>query len=254
MGSLLYTVQSNLLFVSLSNLSGAVYQVTYQLKILTTAVLSVLILGKSLGPTKWCGLLLLTLGVALIQLPRGSGDGADAAGSTNGNGNTAVGLTAVLSACVTSGLAGVYLEKILKQSDASIWLRNIQLGSIGAVLALLGCFVQDGAQIREYGFMQGYSSMVWAVILLQAVGGLVVAAVLKYADNILKCFGNALSIVLSCLLSAAFLKEFVPDFLFVIGTLLVLTATTLYSIGVPEFVQLTWNRLLGGWRKAPLEE
>lgn len=39
-------VQNNLLFISLSNLSGAVYQVTYQLKILTTAVLSVVILGK----------------------------------------------------------------------------------------------------------------------------------------------------------------------------------------------------------------
>lgn len=39
-------MQNNLLFISLSNLSGAVYQVTYQLKILTTAVLSVVILGK----------------------------------------------------------------------------------------------------------------------------------------------------------------------------------------------------------------
>ena len=40
-------VQNNLLFIALSNLSGAVYQVTYQLKILTTAVLSVIILGKA---------------------------------------------------------------------------------------------------------------------------------------------------------------------------------------------------------------
>merc|ERR1712032_613783 len=71
------------------------------------------------------------------------------------------------------------------------------------------------------------------VISLQALGGLVVAAVLKYADNILKCFGNALSIVLSCLLSAVFLQEFVPDLLFMIGTILVLVATSLYSLGVP---------------------
>lgn len=42
-------VQNNLLFIALSNLSGAVYQVTYQLKILTTAVLSVIILGKAIG-------------------------------------------------------------------------------------------------------------------------------------------------------------------------------------------------------------
>merc|ERR1712232_233563 len=90
-----------------------------------------------------------------------------------------------------------------------------------------------GDRISESGFLQGYSPLVWGVILLQAVGGLVVASVLKYADNILKCFGNALSIVLSCLMSAALLREFVPDLLFVLGTILVLIATSLYSLGVP---------------------
>merc|ERR1712083_943668 len=104
--------------------------------------------------------------------------------------------------------------------------------------ALLGCFVKDGEKIRADGFMQGYCGLVWTVILLQAVGGLVVAAVLKYADNILKCFGNALSIVISCVLSAVFLEEFVPDSLFVLGTMLVLLATSLYSLGIPRFLQL----------------
>jgi len=239
--SLLYTVQNNLLFVSLSNLSGAVYQVTYQLKILTTAVLSVIILGKALGPTKWCSLFLLTGGVSLIQFPRG--EGAETSHSAQPeNGSTTVGLTAVLSACITSGLAGVYLEKILKQSDASIWLRNIQLAFFGAILAFILCFAKDSSKIQQDGFLQGYNSLVWGVIILQAVGGLVVAAVLKYADNILKCFGNAVSIVLSCMLSEILLQEFTPDLLFVFGTILVLLATSLYSLGLPQEVQ----RLLKG--------
>lgn len=258
---LLYTVQNNLLFISLSNLSGAVYQVTYQLKILTTAVLSVVILGKSLGTTKWSALFMLTAGVALIQMPRGPPpEDADAAEadlttttSQHPEGNALVGLVAVLSACVTSGLAGVYLEKILKQTDASIWLRNIQLAICGSALGLLGAVWQDGAKIREGGFLQGYNRLVWGVILLQAVGGLVVAAVLKYADNLLKCFGNALSICISCLLSAVLLREFVPDKLFVLGTLLVLMATYVYSIGVPEFVRLRWNRLSGDALKSKVD-
>merc|ERR1711862_857677 len=116
-----------------------------------------------------------------------------------------------------------------------------------------GCFMQDGAKIMQDGFLQGYSPIVWTVILLQAVGGLVVAAVLKYADNILKCFGNALSIVLSCLLSAVFLQEFEPDRFFVLGTFLVLLATTLYSIGVPQAVQLLWNSKLGSLGKAKVD-
>lgn len=242
--SLLYTVQNNLLFVSLSNLSGAVYQVTYQLKILTTAVLSVAILGKALGATKWSSLLMLTAGVSLIQFPRGEGASHDHSAQP-ANGNAVVGLVAVLSACMTSGLAGVYLEKILKQTDASIWLRNIQLALFGAVAALAGCIVTDGSKIQQDGFLQGYSSLVWGVIILQAVGGLVVAAVLKYADNILKCFGNAVSIVLSCVLSGVFLQEFTPDLLFVLGTILVLMATSLYSLGLPTEVQRMFKEMGG---------
>merc|ERR1712139_750348 len=125
--------------------------------------------------------------------------------------------------------------------------------AFGAVAALVGCFVTDGPKIRENGFLQGYSSLVWFVIILQAVGGLVVAAVLKYADNILKCFGNALSIVISCFLSGALLHEFTPDGLFVVGTLLVLTATSLYILGLPQTVQRIFNQQLGGSLKSKVD-
>merc|ERR1712107_914525 len=117
-----------------------------------------------------------------------------------------------------------------KQTDASIWMRNIQLALFGCMLALIGTWLQDGALIREHGFLQGYSALVWGVIVLQAIGGLVVAAVLKYADNILKCFGNAVSIILSCLLSSVLLMEFVPDINFICGTMLVMVATTMYTM------------------------
>ena len=51
---LLYTFQNNLLYMALENLPAAVYQVTYQGKILTTAVLSVLMLGKTLNKFGKC--------------------------------------------------------------------------------------------------------------------------------------------------------------------------------------------------------
>ena len=43
------------------------------------------------------------------------------------------------------------------------------------------------------------SSQVWGVILLQSFGGLNVAFILRYADNILKGFAAAFSTVLRCL-------------------------------------------------------
>jgi solute carrier family 35 (UDP-sugar transporter), member A1/2/3 len=39
-----------------------------------------------------------------------------------------MGFTAVMVATLTSGFAGVYFEKILKNGPASVWIRNIQLG------------------------------------------------------------------------------------------------------------------------------
>lgn len=61
--SLLYTVQNNLLYLALTNLDAATYQVCYQLKILTTALFSALLLGRKFSPTKWLSLIILTIGV-----------------------------------------------------------------------------------------------------------------------------------------------------------------------------------------------
>ena len=40
--------------------------------------------------------------------------------------------------------------------------------------------------ISEKGFYVGYDSFVWFTVVQNALGGLLVAVVVKYADNILK--------------------------------------------------------------------
>lgn len=42
----------------------------------------------------------------------------------------------------------------------------------------------------------------WVVIVLQALGGLVVAVVITSADNVAKNFAASVSIVVSCVVSA----------------------------------------------------
>ncbi|KAL8776305.1 MAG: hypothetical protein Q9194_003237 [Teloschistes cf. exilis] len=65
----LYVLQNSLQYLAISNLDTAVFQVTYQFKILPTALFSVILLKRSLSLRKWLALALLMLGVAIVQLP-----------------------------------------------------------------------------------------------------------------------------------------------------------------------------------------
>ncbi|KAM9500752.1 solute carrier family 35 member A3b [Clarias gariepinus] len=223
----IYTLQNNLLYLALSHLDAATYQVTYQLKILTTALFSVSMLGKRLGVAQWLSLLILMIGIAFVQWPAQSVSSSEV--QEVAAGSQLIGVLAVLTACFSSGFAGVYFEKILKETKQSVWIRNIQLGLFGLIFGLIGVFAQDGDKVRENGILQGYNSVTWVVVILQAMGGLIVAAVIKYADNILKSFAMSASILLSTLISYFLLHDFNPTRLFFVGTVLVISATFLYG-------------------------
>lgn len=224
----LYTVQNNLAYFAMSHLEAATYQLLYQLKILTTALCSVLLLGRSLSWTQWFSLCVLSVGVGLVQ----TANTAPTANADEATRNSFVGFVAVLAACCSSGLAGVYFELVLKGSKTSLWVRNVQLSLIGLLFGLVPV-MKDQERVAAMGFFHGYNTVVWVVVLLQALGGLLVALVVKYADNILKGFATSISIIISCVCSY-FLFNTVVNTRFVVGALCVLYAVFLYSSAPPK--------------------
>lgn len=134
----------------------------------------------------------------------------------------------ILMACVLSGLAGVYFEKVLKTKGGSLWLRNIQLSLFSLPFALLAVFLKDGKGVAEKGFFVGYDWVVITAIACQSAGGLVVAVVVKYADNILKGFATSISIFISAFISIYLFQSTIGFFM--VGTALVLVATYMYSL------------------------
>ena len=189
--ALAYCLQNALFFVALSNLSAASYQLWSQSKTLTTALFFVFYLGGTLRPRQWAALAMLAAGVGLVQLTD------VASGSAALMGNPTIGIAAVLASSLLSGFSNVYLEKIIKTTDVSLWIRNVQLGLFSIPQAALLLLPEMGV-VRSLGLWAGFTPAVWLIVVLKAFGGLVVAAVVKYADNILKTFGTSVAIALTC--------------------------------------------------------
>ncbi|CAE6500506.1 unnamed protein product [Rhizoctonia solani] len=249
--AILYVIQNNLQFVAASNLDVATFQVTYQMKILTTAAFSVMLLRKRLSKAKWAALFFLALGVGIVQIqstapthdaPAPTSDNVDpvvksaaetAVGQAKHIMNPLKGFAAVSAACVTSGLAGVYFEMVLKGSQADLWVRNVQLSLFSLLPALVPIIFNNAGTTTDgrsfpFSLFANFSGWAWATVLTQVFGGLITAIVIKYSDNIMKGFATSLSIVLSFLASVA-LFDFRITLAFVIGSSTVLAATWMYN-------------------------
>ena len=67
---------------------------------------------------------------------------------------------------------------------------------------------------------------------LQVFGGLIVGMVVKYADNILKNFANALSVILT-VLGAIPLFGQIPSAWFIVGVAIVMSSVFMYQKATP---------------------
>ncbi|KAI6212701.1 UDP-galactose/UDP-N-acetylglucosamine transporter srf-3 [Aphelenchoides besseyi] len=238
----IYTLQNFLLYVAIDHLDAGTFMVTYQLKILTTALFTVIMLNRRLSVWQWIALAILTSAdegakqaVKMVQQVDSIRNlsTTKAVSETVGFAPTAqqplIGLAAVLAAALMSGFAGVYFEKILKESDVSIWLRNVQLATFAIPIALVMIISKDYATVQQNGWMHGFDWVVWFGTLLQSLGGLLIAVVVKYADNILKAFATSVAIIVSTVV-LIFFFDIIPEPLFLIGATLVISAVIVYSI------------------------
>lgn len=250
----LYTLANSLQYVGISNLDAATFQVVYQLKIIVTAIFSVIMLQKSFSMRQWISLLLLMVGVAIVSLPDdemeslvsshhsriysprsinplrqrlgqlysgyvgGSnimkrsatyeGIAEDEWALNNNAGSDAFsGILATIGVCLCSGFAGVYFEKVMKESHkvSSLWLMNVQLSTYSLFPAFfIGVIFLDGETVSKYGFFHGYNWVVVLSIVIQSLGGILAAFVIFYSSNISKNFAVSISMILSSLASFLF--------------------------------------------------
>ncbi|ORC92628.1 UDP-galactose transporter [Trypanosoma theileri] len=235
----LFTLQNYLIFIGLSNLDATTFQVWSQTKLLSAAVFSVVMLGRRLSMMQWMSLFVLTLGVLLTQQQPQQPQQPE-------SGGVAMKEPARLSqqpllgvaACVLSGLsssyAGVYFEKVVKTTTPSLAVRNIHLSLFGIPFAALSLLLLDvlprrrGPNALEFHYWRGYNQwLTIALVAVHAFGGLLVAIVVKYADNVVKGFATGVAVIVSGGLSFIIWGQ-IPSSSFVTGCMLITFATVMY--------------------------
>lgn len=213
--SAIYLAMNVLSFVSIQYIGAGEFTVCGQLKVLSTATFSVIVLGTNISNTKWRALAQLVIGCILVTSPALEAYTADKRGDSikaveeNTNNSALVlqfGYGAVLLEVLLSGFASIYFEKVIKSSDEiiTIWERNFQLSFYSIIIyaAMIAYDITTNASATLFG---GWEPMTVLVACLGAAGGLLVASSLKYADSILKTIATAGAIIISTVLGYLFL-------------------------------------------------
>ncbi|PIC32716.1 hypothetical protein B9Z55_012942 [Caenorhabditis nigoni] len=220
--AVVYAIQNNLYYTALANIDPTTYSVTLQLRILTTAALSVCLLNKKLSWYQWGAQVMALIGVATVQLDK-SNSHKEVAGTYW------IGVAAVIGMCWTSAFAGVYFEKMLKNSSADVWMQNIRLSILTLIFAGITMMTTDGEAVVQGRMFEGWSQMVWLVTILNSIGGLCISLVMKYADNVMKTYCQSIAIGLTSLVSI-FLGERLLTLHLIFGVLLVTSSVVVYSL------------------------
>ncbi|ETO09575.1 hypothetical protein RFI_27802 [Reticulomyxa filosa] len=241
-------------YTALQNLPAPVYAVLQQLKILSAAVFSYLILREQLLPRQWRALLLLMAGGVLIE----SHTSEIQSGNSTSN-NLFKGTVAISTIVCFSGLAGVFTQLLLKNKAtpnnatpmevfcssyissfkhaffffffvcqsfiSNVYLQkkkklNTQLAFWSIIIGLFSLMF-DYQWIRDKGHMfAGWTINTFILIFLWTSGGILVALTIKYTDRFSL-------IVISVV--GSFLLGDVLDVIFVIGAVVTVIATFNYN-------------------------
>jgi UDP-galactose transporter len=218
--ALCYALLNNVSYLLYEHVDPLTILIFGSSSVLSTALLLRFALAKPISRVQWFALLFVFLALVFSQYNPRHG------GLTFGFLAYALCMCAdVLSAC-----GGVYNEFLLKtRVEAPLQIQNLVLYSFGTVLNLAFVLVLRFRQISEAGFFSGYSILTAVIILLRSVDGLMISAVLKYTDNLVKVFASSITIVAVMVLSLClFGVEY--SFVQILGCLQCVLAVVLYQL------------------------
>lgn len=238
----IYALSNNLMIWDISLLGPSTFSLFSNLKIVTTTLLTSIVLSKNFTQIQWIGVFMVVLSfmVAKVDLfmdkaehlsttpgPSGETEAASSARFITG-----LGVLLVLSTLAAS--AGISNEWLLKNVDEDVpfMRKNAWTYQWGAAINLffLVCsyfkFLLSDAEIPS--LFQGYSLPVFLLMLTNALMGISVSLILKYFDNIVKCFMGSLVVYFTSTCSYLFLGSASVNAPFIMGMVIFTMSSFLY--------------------------
>lgn len=213
-----YLVMNLISFQALALVDASTFSMIAQLKVLSTAICSSILLQRRFSTAQWRAMAILTFAVGCVSYQRGKRAPTDLVNRTQPQGQYLLGICLALLEVFLSGLVGVYFERYLKNGKSSVWGRNIQLSFWSIFLygivecgkyAMRVSDVHDAAEITyEYSvfsWIHHWSFVTTLLVLFGGAGGLLVAFAIKKADAVLKSMACTFSLILVCVIDIAFL-------------------------------------------------
>lgn len=206
-----YFVSNNCMFYIIRELGPATFQIANNLKVLSTGTLMYVFLGRRLSWLQWKALVLLAVGSMVTQL----GTAKDFSPAMVSRGPTFSYFLVIMNA-LAAGLGGVYSEKLLKGKVntpegfalPSIHVQNIQLYLFGVMFGILSVAVNGGFANGQ--LLDSLNAFAWATVVTLTASGLLVSFILRYIDNVAKCFVGALSMLFTAVLEQLSTGQMIP--------------------------------------------
>lgn len=211
-----YFVSNNCTFYIIRYLGATTFQIMNNLKILTTGVFMYMFLRRQLSWLQWKALVTLVIGCMVTQLSTNAHEGRQM-----NDRSALLGYALVFLSAIASSAGGVFSEKLLKckvtkreeatgEVDSIHW-KNVKLYIFGFFFGLISLQMNaQNASGLNQGVFKGFNVFAYATVCSFAVCGLLVSFILKYLDNVAKCFCSALSMLCVAFLDSAMKREMIP--------------------------------------------
>jgi len=185
--------------------------------------------NRPIGKSQWAAISLQVVGLIIVQYDPCINSASSSLSSY---------LLLMLSVSITA-ICGVWNEQIVKNQNASLNVQNAALYTFGSLMNFSVYYFApinypasgiDAVTGTKVAFFAGYTLAAIGVILCNSVLGLIITAVYKYADAIVKTFATATATAALLFINTA-LFNIRASLIMYLGTFVVFIATYIYFNG-----------------------